>query len=62
MANKPRNPTVKALKKASREQNKLPQAKIISPNKKQYKRKPKKQEVNLSTPAIHIGWPDWWMD
>ena len=60
MVNKPRNTTVKALKKVSREQNKLPKGKIISPNKKEYKRKPKKQEVY--TPELHIGWPDWWMD
>lgn len=31
----------KILKKVSREQNKLPKAKVVSPNKKEYKRKPK---------------------
>lgn len=40
-----REDTIKALKRVSREQNKLPKAKIISPNKKEYKRKPKKKEV-----------------
>ena len=52
-----RKDTVKAIKKVSRKQNKLPQGKVVSPNKKEYKRKPK-----VKNPDHHNGWPDWWMD
>lgn len=50
--------TAKVMRKVSRKQNPLPQAKIVSPNKKAYKRQPKKKEIV----ELHIGWPEWWMD
>jgi hypothetical protein len=37
----PSKDTIKAIKRVSREQNKLPKAKVISPNKKAYTRKEK---------------------
>ena len=55
--------TAKVMRKVSRKQNPLPQAKIVSPNKKAYKRKPKSNKhTDCCAPERHIGWPEWWMD
>ena len=52
-----RKDKAKIAKKISRKQNPLPPAKIVSPNKKAYKRKPKTVK-----PPVHDGWPEWWTD
>ena len=39
--------TAKIIRKVSRKLHKLPQQKIVTPNKKTYKRKPKKKKAIL---------------
>lgn len=56
---KTKKDTAKVMRKVSRKQNPLPQGKVVSPNKKEYKRKPKPK---VKDAPIHDGWPEWWTD